>query len=67
MKRVPVVVLTLAMVFLAACIGSASAACNLRIGVTLHPYYSWAANIVGDTATVRPLIPPGSDPASGSV
>ena len=30
--------------------------------MTLHPYYSWAANIVGDTATVTPVIPPGSDP-----
>jgi zinc transport system substrate-binding protein len=36
--------------------------CNLSIGVTLHPYYSWVKNIVGDTARVTPLIPPGSDP-----
>jgi len=36
--------------------------CNLRIGVSLHPYYSWVKNIVGDTADVTPLIPPGSDP-----
>jgi len=33
-----------------------------NIGVTLHPYYSWVANIVGDTAAVTPIIPPESDP-----
>lgn len=43
--------------------GSAFAGdCNLVIGVSLHPYYSWVKNIVGDTADVRPLVPPGSDP-----
>jgi zinc transport system substrate-binding protein len=36
--------------------------CKLKIGVSLHPYYSWVKNIVGDTARVTPLIPPGSDP-----
>ena len=36
--------------------------CNLSIGVTLHPFYSWVENIVGETAKVTPLIPPGSDP-----
>ena len=39
-----------------------SADCNLKIGVSLHPYYSWVKNIVGDTARVTPLIAPGSDP-----
>lgn len=31
----------------------------LRIGVTLHPYYSWTRNIVGDLAgfEVRPILP----------
>ena len=24
--------------------------CKLKIGVTLHPYYSWVKNIVGDAA-----------------
>ncbi len=36
--------------------------CNLRIGVSLHPYYSWVSNIVGDAVNVTPLIPSGSDP-----
>ncbi|WP_226816910.1 metal ABC transporter solute-binding protein, Zn/Mn family [Advenella sp. FME57] len=34
----------------------------LRIGVTLHPYYSYVANIVGDRAQVVPLIPAGFNP-----
>lgn len=37
---------------------------KLRIGVTLHPYYSWVTNIVGDTAHVIPVIPPDFDPHS---
>ncbi|MGD9823601.1 metal ABC transporter solute-binding protein, Zn/Mn family [Desulfobacter sp.] len=37
----------------------ASARERLKIGVTLHPYYSFAVNIVGDLATVLPLIKPG--------
>ncbi len=36
--------------------------CNLKIGVTLHPFYSWVKNIAGDTADITPLIPSGSDP-----
>lgn len=35
---------------------------TLRIGVTLHPYYSYVANIVGDRAQVVPLIPAGFNP-----
>ena len=34
----------------------------LRIGITLHPYYSYVANIVGDKAEVVPLIPAGFNP-----
>lgn len=36
--------------------------CNLNIGVSLHPYYSWVKNIVGETANISTLIPPGADP-----
>ena len=35
---------------------------TLRVGVTLHPYYSFAANVVGDRAEVIPLIEAGSNP-----
>ncbi|MDH3347626.1 MAG: zinc ABC transporter substrate-binding protein [Desulfobulbaceae bacterium] len=38
--------------------------CKLNVGITLHPYYSWVSNIVGDTATVTTLIPENSDPHS---
>lgn len=30
----------------------------LKVGITLHPYYSWTANVVGDTGVeVRPILP----------
>jgi zinc transport system substrate-binding protein len=35
---------------------------RLKIGITLHPYYSFVANIVGDAAEVVPLIDEGSNP-----
>lgn len=37
----------------------ARAATPLRIGVTLHPYHSWVANIAGDAV---PLVPVGFNP-----
>lgn len=39
-----------------------SAYAQLNIGVTLHPYYSFVANIVGDRAEVVPLIDAGYNP-----
>ncbi|MCW1245017.1 zinc ABC transporter substrate-binding protein, partial [Pseudomonas sp. SAICEU22] len=41
---------------------NADTAKRLRIGITLHPYYSYVANIVGDKAEVVPLIPAGFNP-----
>ena len=35
---------------------------ELRIGITLHPYYSFVSNIVADKATVLPLIEAGNNP-----
>ncbi|MGH8350129.1 MAG: metal ABC transporter solute-binding protein, Zn/Mn family, partial [Pseudomonas sp.] len=43
-------------------LASADEAKRLRIGITLHPYYSYVANIVGDKADVVPLIPAGFNP-----
>lgn len=34
----------------------------LRVGVTLHPYYSWLANIGGADAVPVPLVPVGFNP-----
>jgi zinc transport system substrate-binding protein len=35
-----------------------AAAAPLRVGVTLHPYYSWTANVAGDTGVeVVPVLP----------
>lgn len=35
---------------------------KLRVGVTLHPYYSFVANVVGDRAEIVPLIDAGYNP-----
>ena len=48
---------------LIACAGLGVArAQSLKVGVTLHPYYSFATNIVGDRAEVIPLIESGANP-----
>lgn len=43
-------------------LASATEGKRLRIGITLHPYYSYVSNIVGDKAEVVPLIPAGFNP-----
>jgi zinc transport system substrate-binding protein len=43
---------------IAAAPGNAAHGAQLRVGVTLHPYYSWTKNIAGDAdVEVRPVIP----------
>jgi zinc transport system substrate-binding protein len=37
-------------------------AAKLKVGITLHPYYSFVANIVGDRAEVVPLIGADANP-----
>jgi zinc transport system substrate-binding protein len=49
-------------IFLFALPAGAAFAAPLRVGITLHPYYSFAANIVGDRAEVVPLIDAGNNP-----
>lgn len=41
---------------------SSGAEAVLRIGVTLHSYYSWLSNVVQDQARVIPILPETSDP-----
>lgn len=36
----------------------------LRVGVTLHPYYSWVSNVGGSAVVVIPIVPPAADPHS---
>ena len=43
---------------------TAGAAEKLTVGVTLHPYYSWVANIAGDAVNLRTIIPENVDPHS---
>jgi zinc transport system substrate-binding protein len=46
-----------------AVLGAQSAAAKtLKIGITLHPYYSFVTNIVGDRAQVIPLIDADANP-----
>jgi len=40
----------------------AAEAKRLKVGITLHPYYSFVANIVGDRADVVPLIDADANP-----
>src|SRR5579863_6505275 len=42
-----------------ASVSLAQAKPTLKIGVTLHPYYSWTKNVVGDLPgyEVRPILP----------
>jgi zinc transport system substrate-binding protein len=49
-------------VLLAALPGYSAQAEGLRIGITLHPYYSFVANIVGDRAEIIPLIDANANP-----
>jgi len=52
----------LLLVSLAVLGAQAAAAKTLKIGITLHPYYSFVANIVGDRAQVIPLIDADANP-----
>ncbi len=53
------VLLALAMTLGFATVSRAQAEPVLKIGVTLHPYYSWTRNVVGDLPgyEVRPILP----------
>lgn len=44
--------------------GDAIAGKRLTVGVTLHSYYSWVANIAGDTVNLQTIIPADVDPHS---
>jgi len=53
----------LAALVLAAASGAGAAVpARLKVGVTLHPYYSFVTNIVGDRAEVIPLIDADANP-----
>jgi len=54
----------LAAIWLSVLSFAASAEGPLKIGITLHPYYSYVANIVGDRAQLLPLIESGFNPHS---
>jgi zinc transport system substrate-binding protein len=43
-------------------VSHAADAARLKVGITLHPYYSFVANIVGDRADIVPLIDADANP-----
>jgi zinc transport system substrate-binding protein len=45
-----------------AALAAQSAEARLKVGITLHPYYSFVANIVGDRADIVPLIDADANP-----
>jgi len=45
-----------------AMLGAHAAEAKLKVGITLHPYYSFVANIVGDRAQIIPLIDADANP-----
>jgi zinc transport system substrate-binding protein len=51
--------IALAMIFGASTAATAQTVRTLKIGVTLHPYYSWAKNVVGDLPgyEIRSILP----------
>ena len=64
MKNFVFLRIALATVLVLAIASAATAADKPRIGVTLHPYYSWVAAIAGDAVEIVPVIPEGADPHS---
>ena len=42
--------------------GNEASAAGLNVGITLHPYFSFVANIVGDRAEIIPLIDADANP-----
>ena len=54
-------------VLLFGAISSFAVHAQLKVGTTLHPYYSYVANVVGDKAEVLPLIDSGFNPHSYSL
>lgn len=58
-RRIAVLVLVLVAAFLNLEGGKAEAKEKLKVGITLHPYYSWVANIAEDKVDIIPLIKAG--------
>ena len=61
LRRIPRL-LGVAMTLLLALSSGEAFAAKLRVGITLHPYYSFVANIVGDRADIVPLIDADANP-----
>ncbi len=51
-----------AAILLVSLLAAAGSEAQIRVGITLHPYYSFVAKIVGDRAEVVPLIDANANP-----
>ena len=60
--RIRIILSALLFAALSGAAHAADAQGGLKIGITLHPYYSFVTNIVGDRAEVIPLINAESNP-----
>ena len=57
--------LSIAIPLLASVVSASQQPAPLKVGVTLHPYYSWTANVVaGTNVEVRPILPGEVDAGS---
>src|ERR1700740_1797117 len=58
-RRLPLAVLATAIILAVTTAASSQTPRILKIGVTLHPYYSWTKNVVGDLPgyEVRAILP----------
>lgn len=57
--------LSTGILLLASAVSTAQQPAPLKVGVTLHPYYSWTANVVAGTdVEVRPILPGEVDAGS---
>jgi zinc transport system substrate-binding protein len=61
-SRRQMLVMVLALALLAPGAQVSAAAVRLKVGITLHPYYSFVTSIVGDRADVIPLIDADANP-----
>ncbi len=62
MKKPLTTIFTILCVLSVAALSYCAETAPKKIGVTLHPYYSFVANIVGDRAEIVPLIGAGFNP-----
>ncbi len=62
--RFKTVLLSIAALLLSLSVSATPLKAPLKVGITLHPYYSYVANIIGERAEIVPLVGEGFNPHS---